>query len=167
MSTLLSLMDVPSDDLFADLFAKQLGYRFSGRGTLDLGALAIRRAISDHYGLAPTIYDGSGLDKADRTSPAQLLTLLSTMNGTAVGRVVRAALPVVGRSGTVAGIGLNTPAAGRCEAKTGTLNYVTNLAGYCRTRGGDTLAFVFMVDGPPNDDAVYAFTPMVGAVAGY
>jgi D-alanyl-D-alanine carboxypeptidase/D-alanyl-D-alanine-endopeptidase (penicillin-binding protein 4) len=167
LSTLLSLMDIPSDDLFADLLAKQLGYHFDGRGTLSLGAQVIRRAIAAHYGLAPTIFDGSGLDKADRSTPAQFLALLRRMSGTPVGTVLRGALPVVGRSGTVAGIGLKTPAAGRCEAKTGTLNDVTNLAGYCRARGGDTLAFVFMVDGPSNDDSVYAFTPMIGAVAGY
>ena len=34
------------------------------------------------------------------------------------------------------GIGLKTAAQGRCIAKTGTLNYVTNLAGYCRTHAG-------------------------------
>ena len=167
LSTMLGLMDVPSDDLFADLFAKQLGYQLFGQGTLSLGALAIRQAISAHYGLSPRIFDGSGLDKADRSTPTQFLGLLAGMYGSSVGAEVRAALPVVGKSGTVAGIGLKTPAAGRCEAKTGTLNYVTNLAGYCRVRGGDTLAFVFMVDGPSNDQSIVAFTPMVGAVAAY
>ena len=167
LSTMLALMDVPSDDLFADLFAKQLGYQLFGRGTLALGALAIRQAISAHYGLSPTIFDGSGLDKADRSTPAQFLALLSGMYGSSVGNEVRAALPVVGKSGTVSDIGVKTPAAGRCEAKTGSLNYVSNLAGYCRVRGGDTLAFVFMVDGPSNGQAFAAFTPLVGAVAGY
>ena len=38
LSVLLTLMDVPSDDLFADLLAKQLGYRFGGAGTLAAGA---------------------------------------------------------------------------------------------------------------------------------
>jgi D-alanyl-D-alanine carboxypeptidase/D-alanyl-D-alanine-endopeptidase (penicillin-binding protein 4) len=167
MSTMLGLMLVPSDDLFADLFAKQLGFHFYGRGTLSLGALAIRGAIQKHYGLSPTIHDGSGLDRSDRSSPADFLSLLRQMYRTPVGNVVRAGLPVVGRSGTVQDIGVKTAAAGHCEAKTGTLNNVTNLAGYCSARGGDTLAFAFMVDGPPNDDSEYAFTPMIGAVARY
>ncbi len=167
LSTLLGLMLRPSDDLFADLFAKQLGYHFTGSGTLGRGAGVIGQTIAAHYGLEPTIHDGSGLDRADRSSPAQVVSLLAQMHGTPVGGVVAAALPVVARSGTVEGIGVKTPAAGRCEAKTGTLNDVTNLAGYCRTRSGDTLAFAFMVDGPPNADAEYAFTPMIGAVAGY
>ena len=167
LSTMLALMDGPSDDLFADLFAKQLGYQLFGRGTLDLGALAIRQAISEHYGLTPVIHDGSGLDKADRSTPTQFLTLLADMSNSSVGDEVRAALPVVAKSGTVSDIGVSTPAAGRCEAKTGSLDDVSNLAGYCRVRGGDTVAFVFMVDGPSNGQAFAAFTPMVGAVAGY
>ncbi len=167
LSTMLGLMDVPSDDLFADLFAKQLGYQLFGRGTLNLGALAIRQAITQHYGLSPTIFDGSGLDKADRSTPAQFLALLRAMSGSSVGSEVRAALPVVATSGTVAGIGVKTPAAGRCQAKTGSLDNVSNLAGYCRVRGGDTVAFVFMIDGPSNEQAFADFTPMVGAVAGY
>ena len=167
MATLLSLMLVPSDDLIADLLAKQLGFHFYGRGTLNLGALAIRRAIAQHYALAPTIFDGSGLDKSDRSTPAQLLALLAALHGSPVGDVVAADMAVVGRSGTVASIGLRTAAAGHCAAKTGTLNDVTNLAGYCHARGGHTLAFVFMVDGPANWTALAAFTPMVAAVAGY
>jgi D-alanyl-D-alanine carboxypeptidase/D-alanyl-D-alanine-endopeptidase (penicillin-binding protein 4) len=167
LSTMLGLMDVPSDDLFADLFAKQLGYQLFGQGTLSLGALAIRQAISGHYALSPTIYDGSGLDKADRSTPAQLLALLARMDGSSVGQEVRAALPVVGKTGTVEGIGVKTPAVGRCEAKTGSLDDVSNLAGYCKVRGGDTVAFAFMVDGPSNPEAFAAFTPMIGAVAGY
>jgi D-alanyl-D-alanine carboxypeptidase/D-alanyl-D-alanine-endopeptidase (penicillin-binding protein 4) len=167
LTTLLALMDVPSDDLFADLFAKQLGYQLFHRGTLRLGALAIRQAISAHYRLSPVIHDGSGLDKADRSSPAQLMSLLTQMSGSSVGEEVRAALPVVARTGTVENIGVRTPAAGRCQAKTGTLDNVTNLAGYCRARDGHTLAFVFLVDGPSNGQALEAFTPMVGAVARY
>ena len=41
---------------------------------------------------------------------------------------------MVGVSGTVQNIAAHTAAQGQCIAKTGTLNYVTNLAGYCNTR---------------------------------
>ena len=52
-------------------------------------------------------------------------------------------------------------------AKTGTLNYVTNLAGYCRSHGGHTLAFTLMVDGPDNGTAVLLESRMIGAIARY
>jgi D-alanyl-D-alanine carboxypeptidase/D-alanyl-D-alanine-endopeptidase (penicillin-binding protein 4) len=70
-------------------------------------------------------------------------------------------------SGTVAGIGLKTPASGRCVAKTGTLTDVSNLAGYCSARGHQALAFALFVDGPTNEIALALESRMVGAIAAY
>jgi D-alanyl-D-alanine carboxypeptidase/D-alanyl-D-alanine-endopeptidase (penicillin-binding protein 4) len=39
-----------------------------------------------------------------------------------------------------------TAAAGRCDAKTGTLLDASTLAGYCTARDGHTLAFAFMMN---------------------
>jgi serine-type D-Ala-D-Ala carboxypeptidase/endopeptidase (penicillin-binding protein 4) len=167
VKTMVRLMDVPSDDLFADLFAKQLGARYNGHGTLNAGAIVIRRLLRTHYHLAPTLYDGSGLDKADRSSPVQVISLLRQLYGTPTGRLLWDALPVVGRQGTVQTIGLKSYAVGHCVAKTGTLDNVTNLAGYCRARGGHTLAFALFDDGPSNWEALVALSKAVGAIAKY
>jgi D-alanyl-D-alanine carboxypeptidase/D-alanyl-D-alanine-endopeptidase (penicillin-binding protein 4) len=70
-------------------------------------------------------------------------------------------------NGTVQGIGLKTAAKGRCIAKTGTLDFVTNLAGYCRSRGGHALAFALMIDGPENSTAILLEDRMIGAIAHY
>src|SRR5581483_4699828 len=43
LSVLLKLMDVPSDDLFAELLTKQLGVRFRHHGTIAAGAHVIAR----------------------------------------------------------------------------------------------------------------------------
>ena len=58
-------MDVPSDDLIADMLAKQLGARLAAEGTLAAGATEIRQAIASDYGIYPRIFDGSGLDRDD------------------------------------------------------------------------------------------------------
>jgi D-alanyl-D-alanine carboxypeptidase/D-alanyl-D-alanine-endopeptidase (penicillin-binding protein 4) len=160
-------MDVPSDDLIADMLAKQLGARLAAEGTLAAGASEITQAIAHDYGLHPTIFDGSGLDRDDRTTPAQVVTLLRRVSGTPTGALLYAALPVVGRTGTVEEIGVRTPAANHCVAKTGTLNNVTNLAGYCHARGGSTLAFALMIDGPANYQAVPMLSRVVAAIARY
>lgn len=167
LSVLIRLMDVPSDDLFADLLAKQVGYRFFGRGTLTMGAIEIGQDIAAHYGIEPTILDGSGLDKSDRSSPEQIVSLLRQLWGTPIGQDVQAALPVVGETGTVRGIGVHTAAQGHCEAKTGTLNYVSNLAGWCSATDGHTLAFAVMIDGPSNWQAFGALAKVVAAIAAY
>ncbi len=167
MSVMTRLMDVPSDDLFAELFAKQLGLLFGRGGSISAGAQVIGRTMADTYGLHPKILDGSGLSRNDRSSPLEVVDLLREVWGTPVGRELLASLPTVGKEGTVRGIGLKTAAVGNCVAKTGTLNYVTNLAGYCHSRGGHTLAFALFVDGPDNGTAVFLESRMVGAIARY
>jgi serine-type D-Ala-D-Ala carboxypeptidase/endopeptidase (penicillin-binding protein 4) len=166
LSVLLKLMDVPSDDLFADMLAKQLGARFAGGGTITAGAHVISQVLST-YGLHPKVVDGSGLSRDDDSSPGEVVALLRVMNGTPIGHVLDESLPVVGVSGTVSTIGLRTPAVRQCIAKTGTLNFVTNLAGYCNARDHHRLAFALMIDGPPNWTAEVMLSRMVGAIAKY
>lgn len=164
---LLKLMDVPSDDLFADLLTKQLGYSLADAGTLAVGARQISHLIATRYGVEPTILDGSGLDRDDRSSPAQVVTLLRRVFSTRVGAMLRASLPVVGVDGTVRSIAVHTPAQGRCVAKTGTLDDITNLAGYCAAQGGDTIAFALFIDGRENWTALELISKMVAAIASY
>jgi D-alanyl-D-alanine carboxypeptidase/D-alanyl-D-alanine-endopeptidase (penicillin-binding protein 4) len=166
MSVLLRLMDVPSDDFFAEMLTKQLGARVVGHGTTAAGALTIASAIR-RYHLHPAIVDGSGLSRRDRASPAEVVDLLRDIRGTPTGNVLAASLPTVGVSGTTATIATHTPAAGNCIAKTGTLNNVTNLAGYCHSRGHQLVAFALFVDGPPNWTALTLIGRMVAAIARY
>jgi D-alanyl-D-alanine carboxypeptidase/D-alanyl-D-alanine-endopeptidase (penicillin-binding protein 4) len=167
MAAMTRLMDVPSDDLFAELFTKQLGVLFGHAGSIPAGAAVIRQTIGDSYGLHPTILDGSGLSPNDRSSPAQIVDLLRDVWHTPAGGRLAASLPTVGVEGTVQFIGVKTPARGRCIAKTGTLNYVTNLAGYCRGLDNHILAFALMLDGPPNWSATVLESRMIGAIARY
>jgi D-alanyl-D-alanine carboxypeptidase/D-alanyl-D-alanine-endopeptidase (penicillin-binding protein 4) len=153
-------MDVPSDDLFAELLTKQLGARSGGAGSTTAGAQVIARAVAAD-GIHPTVVDGSGLSRANRSSPFQVVRLLSRVWATPDGDVLRAALPVVGETGTVRRIARGTPAQGRCVAKTGTLDYVTNLAGYCASAGQQKLAFALFIDGPPNTRALALFDRIV------
>jgi serine-type D-Ala-D-Ala carboxypeptidase/endopeptidase (penicillin-binding protein 4) len=167
ISVLVRLMDVPSDDLIADMLAKQLGARLLGQGTLLEGATEIQQAIESAYEVHPAIFDGSGLDRDDRTTPAEVATLLRKVWNTPTGNLLYAALPVVGKQGTVQSIGVNTAADGNCVAKTGTLNGVTNLAGYCHARGGQSMVFALMIDGPDNEQAFPMLSRVVAAIARY
>ena len=166
MATLVRLMDVPSDDFFAEMLTKQLGVRFGGAGSTAAGARVITSALAglDVY---PTIVDGSGLSRRDATSPEQVVELLRAVWGTAAGQIMRRSLPVLGVSGTTRSIAVHTAAQGKCAAKTGTLNYVTNLAGYCDAGGGHVLAFALFVDGPSNARAFALIGRMVAAIARY
>ena len=146
LSVLLDLTNRPSDDFYAETLTKQLGARFGGSGSTAAGTRVIAGALAG-FGLHPTIVDGSGLSNANSTSPRQVVTLLQAIAGTRLGEVLASSLPVAGVSGTLARRMRGTPAQGRCRAKTGTIAHVSSLAGYCRSRGGDEIAFAFFIDG--------------------
>ena len=162
---LLRLMNVPSDDLFAELLTKQLGARFSGAGSTAAGAKAIASVLNSSYGLYPKIVDGSGLSRHDRASPLEVVDLLRTVWNTTPGDMLWYSLPTVGVDGTVATIARGTPAQGHCIAKTGTLDNVTNLAGYCHSAGRQLVAFALFIDGPENWRAIELEGEMVASIA--
>jgi serine-type D-Ala-D-Ala carboxypeptidase/endopeptidase (penicillin-binding protein 4) len=54
---------------------------------------------------------------------------------------------VAGRAGTLRDRMRGTAAAGRCQAKTGTLSDVSALAGYCRAVSGHDLVFAVIMNG--------------------
>jgi D-alanyl-D-alanine carboxypeptidase/D-alanyl-D-alanine-endopeptidase (penicillin-binding protein 4) len=124
----------------------------------------IERALAP-YDVRPTIVDGSGLSRADRSSAADVVELLRALSGTSTGALLDSALPTVGVNGTVQTIARSTIANGRCVAKTGTLDHVTNLAGYCHSLRGQLLAFALFVDGPANKNALLLESQMVAAIA--
>jgi D-alanyl-D-alanine carboxypeptidase/D-alanyl-D-alanine-endopeptidase (penicillin-binding protein 4) len=161
------LMDVPSDDFFAELFTKQLGVLYGAGGTIRAGAKVIAQTIASRYKLHPLILDGSGLARRDRTSPLQIVELLRDVWGSPVGTELSESLPVTGVSGTVATVGAHSPAQRRCQAKTGSLSNVTNLVGYCRTRTGQKLAFGIFIVGPGNATGFALESRMVAAIARY
>jgi D-alanyl-D-alanine carboxypeptidase/D-alanyl-D-alanine-endopeptidase (penicillin-binding protein 4) len=74
-------------------------------------------------------------------------------------------LPTIGVDGTVAEIATGTPAQGHCIAKTGTLDNVTNLAGYCHSAGHQLVAFALFLDGPENWQAIPIMGKMVASIA--
>jgi D-alanyl-D-alanine carboxypeptidase/D-alanyl-D-alanine-endopeptidase (penicillin-binding protein 4) len=167
LSVLLRLMDVPSDDLFAELLTKQLGARFGRDGSIAAGARVIADTIGRVYRLHPRIRDGSGLSRESRSSVLDVVNLLRRVWQTPDGARLIDSLPTVGLTGTVRRIGTGTVAQGRCIAKTGTLTEVTNLAGYCHARGHQGLAFALFVDGPQNWQALGLVSQMVAAIAAY
>lgn len=147
LATLLGLMDRSSDNFFAETLLKDLGALAGGAGSTPAGAAVVRATMAKRLGIHPAVVDGSGLSHSNRTSPLEVVSLLDAVAGTQIGTILRADLAVPGRSGTLARRMRGSTAEGRCQAKTGTLNGVSNLAGWCETVGGHTLAFCFLNDG--------------------
>jgi D-alanyl-D-alanine carboxypeptidase/D-alanyl-D-alanine-endopeptidase (penicillin-binding protein 4) len=92
------------------------------------------------------IVDGSGLSRRNAVAPEVILAILRRMHDTSPASPWMTALPVAGRDGTLAGRMQGTPAQDAVRAKTGTMSNIRSLAGYARTRDGETLAFTIMAD---------------------
>jgi serine-type D-Ala-D-Ala carboxypeptidase/endopeptidase (penicillin-binding protein 4) len=147
LATLLGLTLAPSDNFFAETLLKDLGARYGGSGTTAAGAAVVRGTIARLFGLHPYLLDGSGLSHSDHTTPEQVVQLLTKLASTPLGTTLRKSLAIAGHTGTLSERMRHTAASGRCQAKTGTLIGVSNLAGYCQAQNGDILAFAFFTDG--------------------
>jgi D-alanyl-D-alanine carboxypeptidase/D-alanyl-D-alanine-endopeptidase (penicillin-binding protein 4) len=152
LKQLLGLTLPPSDNFFAETLIKDLGARYGGAGTTAAGAAVVRKTVA-RFHIHPYLVDGSGLSHSDHTSPIEVVTLLTALAHTPLGTTLRGDLAVAGHTGTLSERMRGTPASGRCQAKTGTLNGVSNLAGYCQSVGGDVLAFAFFNDGIETGEA--------------
>lgn len=116
--------------------------------TTPAGTRMLRTTLKPVLGTTPQIHDGSGLTRRNRVSPALVTRLLVRLhNDEALAPVVRAALPRAGATGTLARRMRGTAAQGRCRAKTGTINGVSSLAGYCTAASGRELAFAILQNG--------------------
>ena len=92
------------------------------------------------------IVDGSGLSRRDTVSAETVLAVLRHMYDPAGTSPFVTGLPIAGVDGTLSERMRNTLAAGNVRAKTGTMSNIRSLAGYVKTRDGETLAFAALVN---------------------
>ena len=145
MAEIARVTNRPSDNFNAETLIKAIGNEFGAGGTTRAGAAVVRRTMAG-FGLRPRVADGSGLSRANRTTPHQVVRLLQQMAGEAAGPAFETSLAVAGRNGTLDNRMRRSPARDRCHAKTGTLNSVSALAGYCQSTAGARVAFAFLMN---------------------
>lgn len=118
------------------------------------GALAAERKTLAQMGIPPAEFDfptnGSGSPDS-RAAPRATVALLRRMSEGRNAAVYRAALPVMGVDGSLAGTGRSLPVKGHAFAKTGTTFDASGLkaqvlAGYIDAKSGRHLAFALYVN---------------------
>ena len=165
MAELATRTNVPSDNFYAETLLKDLGATFAGAGTTPAGA-GVVTASAAQIGVRARVADGSGLSRANRIAPREVVDLLGALHrDTVAGPAFEASLAVAGRSGTLTRRMRGTPAAGACRGKTGTIDGVSTLAGYCTPAGGIPVAFAVMMSGVRLDHARAAQDRLVTALA--
>lgn len=114
-------------------------------------AVAHYNALISHIGLDPSHYqiaDGSGLSLYNYLTPELLGRMLRyAYNDDDIFRHLHQSLPIAGRDGTLRKRMRGTSAAGNVHAKTGTVEGVSTLSGYCTTAQGNVLCFSIMNQG--------------------
>ena len=165
ISSLIALTNAPSDNYLAEMLLKDIGAKLGGAGTTAAGAAVVRAELLSKFGITPALNDGSGLSRADFTSPHDVVTVLKSM---AANSAFVDSLAVGGETGTLQHEMRDTIAQGNCRGKTGTLSDAANLAGYCQALDGHTLAFAFMANRIGSPDYVHQVEAgMAVALAGY
>lgn len=167
MADIVGVMLRDSDNLVAELIVKELGARFGNAGTTT-GGLAVERTVAAELRLPvrPLILsDGSGLDRANRLSCELVDAVLATSGeDSPLGK----GLSVAGSIGTLTRRFLNTPAAGKVKAKTGSLDGVTSLSGWTTDLRGGDLQFAMLANDLPHDAAGTALqNQLVNVLAAY
>jgi D-alanyl-D-alanine carboxypeptidase/D-alanyl-D-alanine-endopeptidase (penicillin-binding protein 4) len=181
VARLAALVNRPSDNYAADSIFRLVGARVAGDGSGAGGAGVVSQTIAREFGLAPEIETGSGETILDRTSPRELVGLLTGMRERPEGPAFARSLSQAGRNGTLLRF-KGSVAEGRCQLKDGTrvdpvqANTTLNISGYCTSVSGRRFAFAVMMNGmplefvPPDriESPAYALQDaIVNALAGY
>ena len=163
---LIAETNIPSDNFFAEMLLKRLGARGSHQGTTARGADRAEN-FAQSVGSKARLVNGSGLSRSNTSSPSRLGKLLVHMvRDRRLKRAYRRSLPVAGRTGTLSDRMRGTAAQGRCQAKTGTIDNVSALSGYCKSHSG-RIVFSILMNGVNVDTARRAQDAMAAAIARY
>jgi D-alanyl-D-alanine carboxypeptidase/D-alanyl-D-alanine-endopeptidase (penicillin-binding protein 4) len=124
--------------------------------------------VLDQAGIAKStvlLSEGSGLSRRDLVTPDALVRLLAYMSHQPYAKTLRQALPIAGVDGTLAYRMRQTAAENNVHAKTGSMSYVSCLAGYVTSASGERLAFAIMLNNYDRPDDAPRISSDVDAIA--
>jgi D-alanyl-D-alanine carboxypeptidase/D-alanyl-D-alanine-endopeptidase (penicillin-binding protein 4) len=138
-----------SDNQAAEVMLRQVAIAAGRPATFAGGSDGVTKALAAAHiqttGLK--LYDGSGLSRHNRVSPATLAEILHAASERPRTSSLVSDLPVSGFTGTLVKRFANLPGArGLVRAKTGTLTGVHSLAGYAVDVEGAPIIFALMAD---------------------
>lgn len=146
VSQIVAATNKPSNNFYAEMLLKRLDAGDGHQGTTRGGAGDVERYVRE-LGSKVDAKDGSGLTRHNRSSPRDIVRLLTAIRDRkGVGDALFKSLSIAAKDGTLASRMGGTVAAGRCRGKTGTISGVSNLSGYCRS-GHGLVAFSLLMNG--------------------
>jgi D-alanyl-D-alanine carboxypeptidase/D-alanyl-D-alanine-endopeptidase (penicillin-binding protein 4) len=144
-----------SSNLTAEMILKTIGKEYGGVGSFSSGIKVVEKFVSSFYSNNDyNIADGSGLSRLNFISPNLLTNLLHYMYKSDNKASIINSLAQPGKPGTLERRMRNSVAQNRVFAKTGSMNGISNIAGYVITEGGETFTFVLFFNNfslPPTE----------------
>lgn len=142
-----------SNNTHAEMLAKEMGKVKYGEGSWNAG-LKVMREYVDAIGLDSTKWkfeDASGMSYSNKITTRELSLLLYAVQSEPWYKTYSKSLPVAGMSDRFVGGTLRnrlkaTGVRGNITAKTGSLENIKSLAGYAKTKSGETLIFTVLTE---------------------
>lgn len=161
LKSIASAMLRDSDNGTAEMLIKEIGLRRSGTGSTSAGTEAVTKMLFEKRRPVDgaKLSDGSGLSPLNKVSCRLLTSILRDAPPALTG-----GLPVAGQTGSLSRRFVDTPAAGKLRAKTGSLKGVAALAGYAENRAGQTLTFAYLANGLPKTVKARSLQDYLGTV---
>lgn len=132
-----------SENLHAEILLRTVAKEKSGEGSLTAG-LKIEQQFLTSIGITPGdvhVDDGSGLSRENLVTPRAVVSLLEYDSHQPWGDAYATTLPVAGVDGTLDNRMKGTPAEGRIEGKTGSVEHTQAISGFATTLHGEHLIF--------------------------
>jgi D-alanyl-D-alanine carboxypeptidase/D-alanyl-D-alanine-endopeptidase (penicillin-binding protein 4) len=152
VASMVSTMLLNSDNEIAEALHKLVGIALGYGATWSGARTAQAVQLSAQKLSSGTLYDGSGLSRADRLSALQLARIVDRGIDPATQTTLwplKSGLPTAGKTGTLASRFTTTAskcAVGKVFAKTGTLGDVVAMAGWTTGADGRVKTFAFLVN---------------------
>ena len=139
-----------SNNFIAEQIVKTIGVEHFGQpGTTQKGLDVFKEYLKE-LSIEPNkyvVFDGSGLSRKNRLSPAILVDILRNVkNDLAVYPEFVGALGIMGVDGNVKNRMQKVESSSKARVKTGTLNFVSTLSGFFESKEGELFAFSILMN---------------------
>ena len=148
LADLIKFINKPSQNLYAEQLLLTIGAEFGTIGSQEEGSQVVEKTLAG-MGISDNefiMYDGSGLSRHNLLTPHAVISLLRYMARHKYFDFFYDSLPIAGVDGTLENRMRGTYAETKVRAKTGHVEWVSNLSGYITSLDNERFVFSILVN---------------------
>ncbi|MFH1052633.1 MAG: D-alanyl-D-alanine carboxypeptidase/D-alanyl-D-alanine-endopeptidase [bacterium] len=146
LSEIIKIINRESHNLAAEMLLKTIAREITGFGSTENGIEQVKKYLGRIGQSTDKIFiaDGSGLSRLNMLTPNLLITILNNIYKSEHRNLFWLSLAAPSENGTMKRRLTKTAAEKRVRAKTGTMNNVSTICGYIKSRDDETIIFSVM-----------------------